>query len=318
MTVTELQIRTDDPRAAFIDEMRSHGFEPPPYPAIEKLDRMPAPGDKPGKKSGWYRYVEFPDDSCEGGVIAIGVFGSWKGNPEKVVWSSKRRDAMSPVAQVRLEEKIKAAKIAHDLALKEARKAAAQRAEEIWEQTDPAPKSHPYLKDKGIKPHGIHVSRGNLVVAVMDGDQIASLQFIGINGKKKFLSGGRVKGCSYRIGEKYTDTVYVDEGFATGATLHEITGDVCYVAFTAGNLLAVGHAVRARHRGARLIIAGDDDHATDGNPGRAKAGAAANALRCKVVFPELGEGAGPDDTDFNDMARLYGAEAVKRVLGRAQ
>ncbi len=309
---------TDDPRAAFIDEMRSHGFEPPPYPAIEKLDRMPAPGDKPGKKSGWYWYVEFPDDSCEGGVIAIGVFGSWKGNPEKVVWSSKRRDAMVPVARVRLEEKIKAAKIAHDLAQKEAHKAAAQRAEEIWEQTDPAPKSHPYLKDKGIKPHGIHVSRGNLVVAVMDGDRITSLQFIGINGDKKFLSGGRVKGCYYRIGEKDSETVYVAEGFATAATLHEITGDVCYVAFTAGNLLAVGHAVRARHPSAQLVMAGDDDHATDGNPGRAKASAAANALRCKVMFPEFGEGAGPDDTDYNDMARLYGAEAVRLVVGRAQ
>ena len=174
------------------------------------------------------------------------------------------------------------------------------------------------MRDKGIEPHGIHVSQGNLVVPVMDGNETTSLQFIDASGGKKFLSGGRVKGCYYRIGEKDSDTVYVDEGFATAATVHEITGDVCYVAFTAGNLLAVGHAVRARHPSAQLVMAGDDDHATDGNPGRAKASAAANALRCKVVFPEFGEGAGPDDTDYNDMARLYGAEAVKRVLGRAQ
>ena len=309
---------TDDPRAAFVDEMRSRGFKPQPYPSIEKLDRIPAPGDKPGKKSGWYCYFEFPDYSCESGVIAIGVFGSWKGNPGKVVWSSKRRGAMSPTAKARLDETIRASKIARDLLQEEARKAAAQRAAKIWEQSDSEPKRHPYLTAKGIKPHGIHACRGKLVVPVMAGDQLTSLQFISINGDKRFLSGGRIKGCRYRVGQRDTETVYVAEGFATAATLHEITGDVCYVAFNAGNLLDVGRAVRLRHPGALLVIAGDDDRATYGNPGRVKAFTAAGKLACKTVFPNFFETAGPSDTDFNDMARLYGAEAVRNLIRAAQ
>jgi putative DNA primase/helicase len=309
---------TDDPRAAFVEEMRSHGFKPPPYPSIDKIDRMPAPGDKPGKKSAWCWYIEISDDSCEGGVIAIGVFGSWKGNPEKVVWSSKRRNAMSPTQQARLEEKIKASKIAREIAQDEARKAAAQRAVGIWEQSHPAPKSHRYLTAKRIEPHGVHERWGKLLVPVMDGNQFTSLQIISINGDKRFLSGGRIKGCYFRVGVRDTNPVYVAEGFATAATLFEITGDVCYVAFSAGNLLDVAHAVRARHPRALLIVAGDDDRATDGNPGRTKACTAAGVLACKIVFPKFGKIAGPSDTDFNDMARLHGAEAMRNLLRAAR
>jgi putative DNA primase/helicase len=54
-----------------------------------------------------------------------------------------------------------------------------------------------------------------------------------------------------------------------------------------------------------LLICGDDDHATEGNPGRAKAMEA--AVRCggDWVLPDFtGLPRGPKDTDFNDLRRL--------------
>jgi putative DNA primase/helicase len=309
--------RTTDPLDSFVDEMRSYGLEPPAFVDVGKIVRMPARDDKPGRESGWCIYYEISDDFQLGGIIGIGVFGSWKGNPEKKYWCSKRRETMSWDEQHRLDEKIKASRTARDLERIKMHGEASLRAVAMWEQSDQAPKQHPYLEAKGIKPHGVHSKWGKLLVPVMDDNQITSLQFIGNNGDKKFLRGGRTKGCYLRIGNRDTDTVYVAEGFATAATLYEITGNSCFVAFNASNLFAVASAVCDLHPVAKIIIAGDDDRATKGNPGRTKASSAAGMLHCGVAFPEFDDNASPEDTDFNDMARLRSLEAVKLVLGWA-
>lgn len=50
-----------------------------------------------------------------------------------------------------------------------------------------------------------------------------------------------------------------------------------------------------------LIVAGDDDRGTSGNPGRAAATNAADALGIGLVFPAWPEGAPLTLTDFNDL-----------------
>ncbi|MDT4857115.1 hypothetical protein FQZ97_915290 [compost metagenome] len=70
----------------------------------------------------------------------------------------------------------------------------------------------------------------------------------------------------------------------------------------AGNLLPAGKALRLRYPDVELVVAGDDDRMTDGNPGRSAANAAAVALAGQVVFPVWPEGAPPHLTDFNDLA----------------
>ena len=92
----------ENPRAAFMDEVKDYGFTdtstrtlPPTPERIGDIVRCTAPDDKKGKKSGWYIYNEFEDGYRPGAFVGVGVFGSWRGNPEKVVWSSKRREAMS-------------------------------------------------------------------------------------------------------------------------------------------------------------------------------------------------------------------------------
>ncbi len=307
-------ISDENPRAAFVDEMRSYGFDGiPASPAIGRIERCKSPGDKGTKKSGWYIYNEIADDYKPGAYIGIGVFGSWNGDPERIVWTSKRRESMSPAESARFEEQLRAEKIARDEELKAVRAAAAEKAATIWAEATPAPAEHPYLTAKGVQPHGVRVSRGNVVVPVYERGVMVSLQFVDVNGGKKFLSGGKTKGCAFKI-EGDPATVYVCEGFATGATLAEATGATVYVAFNAGNLLEVTSAAKDAHSDSEIIIAGDDDHKTDGNPGRSKAVAAGDAMRVKVIFPEV-DG---NDTDFNDMAKTKGIEAVRALVERKQ
>ncbi|MCW1936644.1 toprim domain-containing protein [Pseudomonas sp. MDMC_285] len=96
--------------------------------------------------------------------------------------------------------------------------------------------------------------------------------------------------------------LYVCEGWATGATLHAHTGDPVVCALSAGNLKAVAIAMRERYGAALdLVIAGDDDRQTQGNPGRTAANRAANAAEARVVFPEWPDDAPAELSDFNDL-----------------
>ena len=305
----------DNPRASFISELRSHGFEQlPALPTVGKLERIQAPNDKPKQKSGWYIYNEIPDDFHKGAYIGIGVFGNWKGSPERVVWTSKHRESMSPVESARFEEQLRTEKLIRDEAMALVRSEAAQKAAQIWAGATAAPLGHPYLVRKQIKPSGgIRVSRGKIIVPVMEEEKLTSLQFIDTDGGKRFLSGGKVKGCYFKISGT-DDTIYVAEGYATAATVHEITECSVYTAFNAGNLMEVTSVVRVLHPDAKIIIAGDDDHKTEGNPGRTKANAAGERHGCKVIFPEVSG----DDTDFNDMARSKDVESVRVAIAKTQ
>nr|WP_237731446.1 toprim domain-containing protein [Lelliottia amnigena] len=97
--------------------------------------------------------------------------------------------------------------------------------------------------------------------------------------------------------------VYVCEGWATGAALlqfWDIQAVVC--AMNAGNLKHVALALRERYgSGIRLVIAGDDDRVSQGNPGDRAANEAAYLAGCMVISPEWPPGAPVELSDFNDL-----------------
>jgi putative DNA primase/helicase len=106
--------------------------------------------------------------------------------------------------------------------------------------------------------------------------------------------------------------ILVAEGYATAASLHEATGYPVAVAFDAGNLAKVAHALRQRYPAALLVLCGDDDQATfnktGSNPGKIKATAAALAVKGLAVFPvDLAA----NQSDFNDMHQAHGLDAVR-------
>ena len=131
-----------------------------------------------------------------------------------------------------------------------------------------------------------------LLVPVRDAaGTLHGLQFIGPDGVKRFKTGTAVAGCYHAIG-KPNGKILIAEGYATGATLHEITGYAVACAFNAGNLKPVAEALRVKYPNAELVLCADDDHLIDGNPGLTKATEAARAvggLLAVPVFPETGE-----------------------------
>jgi putative DNA primase/helicase len=135
------------------------------------------------------------------------------------------------------------------------------------------------------------------------------LQTIATDGSKLFHPGGRVKGCYFSIG-KPAGRLIVCEGFATGASIHEATGEAVAVAFNAGNLGAVTMALHKKYPALAIVIAADDDHKTDGNPGLTSAKSAALAVGGFVVAPQVPAGRPARATDFNDLAAISGPDAV--------
>jgi putative DNA primase/helicase len=76
----------------------------------------------------------------------------------------------------------------------------------------------------------------------------------------------------------------------------------------AGNLLPVAQRLQRQHRDAVLIMAGDDDRMTEGNPGRTAAIKAAATIGCGLVMPPW-SGAEPLElSDFNDLANWRAAQ----------
>jgi len=100
-------------------------------------------------------------------------------------------------------------------------------------------------------------------------------------------------------------------------TLHKITGLAVAVAFDCGNLSPVAAALRAKLPDTVLIVCADDDHATAGNSGLTKATEAARTVNGLLAIPVFPDNRGPEDTDFNDLARLAGPEVVRACIERA-
>lgn len=203
---------------------------------------------------------------------------------------------------------------------------AAVEAQREWAKCAPASENDYYLRHKGVKPHGVRrkLQRtpgeiADLVIPVrVTGGAIQSLQFIRSDGKKRFLPGGKVAGGYFGIGSPESATVLcIAEGFATGASIHEATGYPVAVAFNAGNLMAVAKTMRDEFPAIKLILCADDDFQTEGNPGLAKAAEAARAVGGLLAVPDFGAAERDGGTDFNDLARLSGTEAVRAAVAAA-
>jgi phage/plasmid primase-like uncharacterized protein len=306
----------DDPRSGFLDELAAAGFKVPRTLAIGKLERIDAPGDTRKQATGWYVYNEFPDTRDTARTMGVGVYGSWRGTPEKVTWVSKATGSMSDDERVNYNHQLEIARQQREIEQRQMHAAAAQEVAELLANTEPATSDHPYLKRKGVPALGqCRISRGALALPLLTAEgQVASCQFIQPDGTKRFKTGGRKRGCFFPIlGDDAT--VYIVEGYATGASVHVATGALVYVAFDAGNLYEVATTVRTLHTSSRLVIAADDDQFSVGNAGRTKAMQAAEAIGGECAFPTFT----PDQlagkpTDWNDLHALAGLAEVKRQL----
>lgn len=296
------QIRPE-PVANFRRAMLTAGIgEPRRIIADGAIHRFRGDGDKPGRSNAWY--VLHIDGK------PAGAFGSWR-TGETHTWTADQTDA-HPGDLARTRRLVEAARAQREAEARAQFAAAAHRARIMLEHSYSADPAHPYLTAKGIRPHGARQQGIALLIPVFAGGAIASVQTILHDGTKRFLRGGRMAGGYYRIDDETTRAeILVAEGFGTGATLHERTGATVYVAFNAGNLLPVARYVRALHPAAEIIVGGDNDQWTDGNPGVTKARAAALAIGARLLVPDFtGMDLARKPTDFNDWYSLRDAQGA--------
>jgi putative DNA primase/helicase len=282
-----------------------------------------APNGKPSDDAGWY--VLHPDG------VPAGAFGDWRSG-ESQNWRADIGRRLSPQEEAAHRARVTAMQRERETEEAQRHEAAAKRGAEIWNAATPADAAHPYLKRKGVQPHGLRVHRGPfngdnrydgaLLVPMREGANLRSLQAIPVAAdlKKQFLNGGKVRGAYYSIGKpKVTgraSAIVIAEGFATAASIHEATGLACAAAFSAGNLLSVAQAARERFPDNLIVIAADDDFKTEGNPGITKAREAAQAVGGLVAVPDFGKDRPEGATDFNDLHRHAGAAAVRACIER--
>jgi phage/plasmid primase-like uncharacterized protein len=282
------------PNDDFRDAIRAAGLEPPEHIEPGKFHRFPGADKRNGNTAGWGLLFE----DGEGGV-----FGDWSTDTHEV-WQAKRKSAFTKEERAKFKRQLAKARDKTRREREAARQAAAKRAVEIWDAAEPGPADHPYLRAKGIQPHGARVHKCALVIPIRDGGELCSLQFIDAAGDKRFLHDGRTAGCYFAIG-KPDGTVYICEGFSTGASIHEATGQAVAVAFNAGNLDLVAKALKETFANTDIIIAGDND---ESGIGRDKAEAAALAVSGFVAIPPV------TGTDWNDYANERGPDAVREKI----
>lgn len=272
-------------RGTMLDAMRGAGLVPLKALDLQddgKVHRFRIEGDKPGSSNGWYVLHSHP--------VQAGAFGSWK-TGETHTWREATSKPPTAAERAEMQRHMQAMQQARAAEQELVHLAARERAEKLWRLARPADNSHPYLQRKKVQAFGVRQLRESLLLPLRDSTgALHSLQFIGPEGSKRFLTGGRISGCYFALGRP-VDSLLLCEGFATAAALHQATGRACAVAFNCGNLMAVARALRLKFPRMGIVVAADNDFATPGNPGVAKATEAARAVRGFVVLPRFKGGA---------------------------
>jgi len=231
--------------------MASAGVTPPATIALDgKLHRYQT-GSKgqPGHdKPGWY--VFFPDGVPAGmfGDWRTGVSNTWRADIGRELTSDELAGVSRRQAEARTARDAKAASAADSVDL-------------IWSQAGAASPDHPYLMRKGVGAHGLRITGdGRLMAPLFNTDgTLSSLQYIDADGGKLYHPGGATGGKYWSVGLLEGDLIYIAEGFATAATIHEVTGKPCVVAYSASNLVPVTGLIAAVHPSARIVIVADND-----------------------------------------------------------
>ncbi|TXG87845.1 MAG: hypothetical protein E6R10_07215 [Rhodocyclaceae bacterium] len=162
-----------------------------------------------------------------------------------------------------------------------------------------------------------------LEMAVRDAETgaVVGIQRIS-NDDKKFAFGSQTAGAFATIRATDNDGMTLTaEGLATAASAALATGAAVHVAGCAGNLHATARAAKRRDPDATHIILADNDRwkPESGNPGLRHAfEAAARIGGVRVAYPVFADDAQGQPTDFNDLHRLAGPDAVTARIAAAE
>jgi len=283
--------RIAPPDEQLIDAIKAAGLEPPDHVVLDgNLHRFrsgTSGSAKAGDKSGWY--VAFGDG------IPAGRYGCWRAGVE-LSWRADVGRSPSPAEEMANIRRMAEARALRDAAIERQREVASATVETIWSAAQAASPDHPYLRRKGISAHGARVTGdGRLVVPLYGADgALASVQYIAHDGGKLYHPGGQTGGKFWMVGTAdEPGTIYIAEGYATAATIHEATGRPCVVAYSASNLVPVTGAVREMYGAAQDVVIVADNDAS--GAGQKYADQASAKFGARVVAPPI---EGMDANDF--------------------
>ncbi len=264
-----------------LEFMRMLGLGPVKFVPVAdgRIHRYRVEGDKAGSLNGWCVLHPCP--------IPHGAVGSWRTN-ETHPWRDAEARKINWQERMELQQRMRQLQYERSQAQQQVHAEARAKAAKMWKASRPADPAHLYLQTKQVKAWGIRQLRDQLLIPARRNGVMHTLQLIGPDGTKKFLTGGRIKGSYFAIG-KPAGTICVAEGFATAATVYEATGYATAVAFNAGNLSEVARHLAFNNTGTKIILIADDDAQTPGNPGLTKATEAAMMVGGFVARPLFGE-----------------------------
>lgn len=218
------------------------------------------------EKRGWY--IVHAVTGNDGQPLLVGSFGVWRGGDAGAIKIQVAKDSISTEQADALRTRLREDRKRAEALQAAAQVRAARRAEATWLKCSPTGDAD-YLRDKGVAAHGVRFSpSGAVVVPMLDASgKVHGLQVIRTADQartrkreaKEFWPAGLAKKGHFHLIGMPQQLVLVAEGYATGASAHEATGLPVAIAFDAGNLSPVATALRARYRGARILVLADDD-----------------------------------------------------------
>lgn len=238
------------------------------------------------------------------------------------LWKQGELDGMTEAEREALRARIRQEKEEAKKKAEERHMKATEASERVFRPLSPAGEENAYLKRKDVIPRGDlrQTSDGRLVVPVRNAEgRLLSLQFLNVEGGKRFLSGGRIKGGFFPVPAKNGSKdgpLLIGEGVATVLSACQATGYAGLTAFDCGNLLPVAEAARKLYPTREIVLLADNDAAREGgNIGVEKATEAARAIGGKLAIPPAHEGR---STDFNDLHVWRSLEAVRLAIEEAR
>ncbi len=286
----------------FEQAIRISGLIPPAYIVPDGKWKRCATVDHPKKRNG--AFILHADGK--------GFWRNWATDDGVNAWSDDNTTKAKPIDMAKVQAQRDRDRQYRIQAVKSARK--------FWNKCQLLSLHHKYLSDKGLSAlgcFGLREHDGLLVIPVMYGASLISVQTITVDGTKRFWPGAPVKsGCHILRRERSAITVLC-EGLATGlAVFQSVRNASVVVCFDAGNLLPVTQHLKPT---GSVVFMADNDHTTKVkrgfNPGIGKATNAAELIGAGVAWCEGIEGS--DAADYlKELGEGAARKLERRVLGK--
>lgn len=282
----------------FEQALRLAGLMPRDIYPDGKIRRCPSEMN-PHKRNGWYAL------NADG----HGVFGDWTSGSGQALGTWKEEGTTHHAVSAEVLAKMQRQRDAE----RAYRIQAVRSARAFWNKCQPLSLHHKYLADKGLSPvgcNGLRTHDGLLVIPVMLGTSLISVQTISIDGEKRFFPGTPVKSGYFILRRERSAITVLCEGLATGlAVFQSVRNASVVVCFDAGNLLPVTQQIKPT---GSVVFMADNDHGTKVkrgfNPGIDKATNAAELIGAGVAWCE-----GIEGTDAADYLKEIGDGAAKKL-----